>query len=146
MHILVLVDCLICNMASGSYMSISSQSMLNCSSTLAMRMQASGLKLKFRSRLMSTSGPTASRKVPIKFSMWRRTGVEIVPSVVPPPRAKPPPYTVAGSPGMTMLVFRAVNPFCTTSRPRSATSSKVRRGGTPISSWALAREVPQWDQ
>ena len=45
------------------------------------------------------------------------------PSVVLSPLAKPGKYTVAGSPGITMLVLSAVNPRATTSRPSAAMSS-----------------------
>ena len=65
MQMRVVVDCLICRSASGSYMSISSHCRLNGSTALAMRRHASVLKLKFRSRQISTSGPTAPRKVPM---------------------------------------------------------------------------------
>ena len=95
---------------------------------------------------MSTSGPTASRNVPISVSMCRSKGVVAYWSVVPAPVAKPPPNTDAGSPGWTMLVFRAVYPRSTTSLPRLVMSSQDRMGGTPINSWLRAREVPQWDQ
>ena len=73
-----------------------------------MRIALSGLKLKFRSRLMSTSGPTASRKVPMSVSMCRSSGVVTYWSVVPSPPPKPPKKTSAGSPGSTMFVFSAV--------------------------------------
>ena len=69
MHILVVVDSLICKIAFGSYISISSHSRSNCSRTLAMRIAPSVLKLKLRSKLISTSGPTASRNVPISSSI-----------------------------------------------------------------------------
>ena len=39
------------------------------------------------------------------------------------PLAKPGKYTVAGSPGITMLVLSAVKPRATTSLPSAAMSS-----------------------
>jgi hypothetical protein len=68
-------------------------------------------------------GPTASRNVPISFSMAPRISTVGAPSVVLMPLLKPGKYTVAGSPGITMLVFKAVKPFATTSRPSAAMSS-----------------------
>ena len=45
------------------------------------------------------------------------------PSVVLMPLPKPGKYTVAGSPGITMLVLSAVNPRATTSLPSAVMSS-----------------------
>ena len=45
------------------------------------------------------------------------------PSVELMPLAKPGKYTVAGSPGITILVLSAVKPRATTSRPSAAMSS-----------------------
>ena len=67
-------------------------------------------------------------------------------SVLPAPPPKPSKYTDAGSPGITMLVLRAVKPRLTTSRPRSEMSSMVLRGGVPSVSGLRALVVPQWDQ
>ena len=56
-------------------------------------------------------------------SMASRISTVGAPSVVLMPLAKPGKYTVAGSPGMTMLVLSAVKPRATTSRPSAAMSS-----------------------
>jgi len=53
------------------------------------------------------------------------------PSVELMPALKPGKYTLAGSPGMTMLVLSAVKPRLTTSRPSAAMSSYVLSGGVP---------------
>lgn len=96
--------------------------------------------------LMSTSGPTESRKVAMSFSVVRSASAETVWSVEFGPEANPPPYTVAGSPGMIMFVLRAVYPRLTTSWPSSAMSSIVRIGGVPRNAEWRVRQVPQWDQ
>ena len=86
--------------AAGSYMSISIQRRSNGSSARASLMQASGRKRKFRSRQMSTRGPTASRSVPI-----RRTAVS---SVAWSRLASPCVQKFVGVPGAKMLVLSAV--------------------------------------
>ena len=50
---------------------------------------------------------------------------------------------VMGSPGKIIFVLRAEKPWLTTSRPKSAISSIVLRGGVPNSSELVALEVPQ---
>ena len=52
-----------------------------------------------------------------------RTSAVGAPSVVLMPLAKPGKYTVAGSPGMTILVLSAVNPRATTSLPSAVMSA-----------------------
>src|SRR4029450_8305838 len=64
-----------------------------------MRMQASGLKWKLRSRLISNSGPTASRKVPMSVSMCPSSQLGMYSSLAPIKRSKPL-YQVAALPGM----------------------------------------------
>ena len=104
----VLLESRMSRNASGLYMSISSHISLYGSSMRAMRMQLSGLKLKLRSRQMSTSGPTASLKVPMSASICDSIALLATWSVVPGPPPKPWKWTVDGSPGWMMLVFRAV--------------------------------------
>ena len=127
-------------------MSTSSHRRSKGSSSLAMRIAASGLKLKLRSRLMSTEAPTASLKVPIWVTMWSSSLRSMSWSVVPGPPPNPGKCSEAGSPGKTMFVLSAVYPRATTSLPRSARSSKERIGGVPSSSGCMARVLPQCDQ
>ena len=82
---------------------------------------------------MSTSGPTASRKVPMSFSMCASSHVGTISSLGPLWPSKPL-YQVPCWPGMTTFVFRAVKPRAATSLPRAVTSSHVSMGGTPMRS------------
>ena len=103
------------------------------------------MKWKFRSRLISTSSPTASRKVPINVSMCGISHCGAIWSVVPTP-AKDPPPNVAFCPGRMMFVFRAVSPRALTSLPSAVTSSQELIGGVPRMSWCRTLLEPQWDQ
>ena len=130
MQMRVVVESLIWRRLFGSYMSISSQSMSNCSSTFAIRSAPSVLKWKLRSRLMSMSSPTASRNVPMSFSTCGMSHLGAIWSVEPMPPLKPPP-NVAFWPGKMMLVFSAVKPRSLTSCPRSVMDCQESMGGTP---------------
>ncbi len=104
----VLLESRISRNASGLYMSTSSHISLYGSSMRAIRMQLSGLKLKLRSRQMSSVGPTASRNVPMSVSMCASIALSATRSVVPGPPPNPLKCTVDGCPGKIMFVFSAV--------------------------------------
>ena len=85
--------------ASASYMSISTHIMSRPARARQIRIAASGFMLKFRSRAMPTSGPTARRKVPRSVSMWRTISGSPSGRSVPGPPPNPGKWTRAGSPG-----------------------------------------------